>query len=171
VSGVLLRPLPMKDVERLAGVFTTDERNRGSFFNFMPISRLNFEDYRKTNQVFTDMACYSGIPLAYTGKGEPEQIVGEIVSGNFFRLLGVEPVLGRGFLPEELLEGPPVDERGEPRTLGRLPLALLLEGRFPWPRHAFQRALFGQASSGGLQAYARNPRGSGSESASKKRSD
>ena len=82
-------------------MFTTDERNRGSFFNYMQTSRLNFEDYRKSNDVFTGLVCHSGLPLAFSGKGEPEQIFGEMVTGDFFGVLGVRPTLGRGFLPDE----------------------------------------------------------------------
>ena len=57
VNAVLLRPLPMADSDRLVALFTTDERNRGSFFNYMQTSRLNFEDYRRGNDVFTGMVC------------------------------------------------------------------------------------------------------------------
>jgi predicted permease len=101
VNAVLLRPLPMEDSGRLVAVFTTDERNRGSFFNYMQTSRLNFEDYRKANDVFTGLVAYNGVPVAFSGKGEPEQIIGEMVTGDFFSLLGVRPALGRGFLPDE----------------------------------------------------------------------
>jgi predicted permease len=101
VNAVLLHPLPMQDPDRLVAVFTTDERNRGAFFNYMPTSRLNFEDYRKDSDVFTGMAAHSGLALAFAGKGEPEQIFGEMVTGDFFSLLGVKPALGRAFLPDE----------------------------------------------------------------------
>jgi hypothetical protein len=43
-----------------------------------------------------------------------------------------------GWLPEDLLAGPPRDEAGAPQWAGRLPLAVLLEGRFPWPQRAFE---------------------------------
>ncbi len=101
VNAVLLRPLPMQDPDRLVAVFTTDERNRGAFFNYMPTSPLNFQDYRKTSDVFTGLVSHVGLALAFSGKGEPEQIVGEMVSGDFFGVLGVWPALGRGFLPDE----------------------------------------------------------------------
>src|SRR5512145_498570 len=55
VNAVLLHPLPMHDPDRLMAVFTTDERNRGAFFNYMPTSRPNFADYREDNDVFTGM--------------------------------------------------------------------------------------------------------------------
>ena len=101
VNAVLLRPLPMADPARLVAVFTTDERNRGSFFNYMQTSRPNFQDYVKSNDVFSGMVAHSGLALAFSGKGEPEQIFGELVSGDFFGVLGVRPALGRAFLPDE----------------------------------------------------------------------
>jgi predicted permease len=101
VNAVLLRPLPMQDPDRLVAVFTTDERNRGAFFNYMQTSRPNFQDYRQSNDVFSGMVAHNGLPLAFSGKGEPEQIFGEMVSGDFFSVLGVKPALGRSFLPDE----------------------------------------------------------------------
>ena len=102
VSAVLLHPLPMKDADRLVAVFTTDERNRGAFFNYMQTSPLNFRDYREeSGEVFSGLVAWNGIPLAFTGKGEPEQIFGEMVSGEFFTVLGVSPALGRFFVPAE----------------------------------------------------------------------
>ena len=101
VNAVLLHPLPMKDPDSLVAVFTTDERNRGTFFNYMQTSRLNFVDYQKLSDDFTGFVAHQGIALSYAGKGEPEQIFGELVSGDYFSVLGVTPVLGRGFLPDE----------------------------------------------------------------------
>ena len=101
VSAVLLHPLPMQDSERLVAVFTTDERNRGAFFNYMQTSPLNFQDYRKEGDVFSGLVAHQGLPLAFSGKGEPEQIFGELVSGDFFTVLGVTPALGRFFVPDE----------------------------------------------------------------------
>jgi len=102
VNAVLLRPLPMEEADRLVALFTTDERNRGSFFNYMQTSRPNFQDYRAgSDDVFTGLVAHNGLPLAFSGKGEPEQITGEMVTGDFFGVLRVKPVLGRGFLPDE----------------------------------------------------------------------
>ncbi len=101
VNAVLLHPLPMKDPDSLVAVFTTDERNRGAFFNLMSTSPLNFADYRKLSDVFTGLVAHQGLALSFSGKGEPEQIFGEIVSGDYFTVLGVTPALGRGFLPDE----------------------------------------------------------------------
>src|SRR5262245_23955170 len=88
VNAVLLNPLPVRDTSTLVSVFTTDERNRGALLNFLTTSRPNFEDYRAQNGTFGAMALYNGIPLSFSGTGEPDQIQGELVTGNFFDLLG-----------------------------------------------------------------------------------
>jgi predicted permease len=98
VNEVFLRPLPLKEPDRLVSVFTADERNRdGLLGSFLPTSRLNFEDYRHKNQVFDGLAAHAGTALSITGgTGEPEQVGGEIVTGNYFELLGAPMRLGRG---------------------------------------------------------------------------
>jgi predicted permease len=103
VNAVLLNPLPVKDASTLVSVFTTDDRNRGNgqLFAFLQTSRLNLEDYRAQNTVFSQLATYNGLALSFSGRGEPEQVFGEMVSGNFFDVLGVTPSRGRAFLPDE----------------------------------------------------------------------
>src|SRR5467141_1310370 len=75
-------------------MFTTDEKNKNNVFNFFGVSNPNYKDYRDQNRSFVEMAAYGGVPINLSGGGEPEQINGNIVSGNFFSLLGVQPVLG-----------------------------------------------------------------------------
>jgi putative ABC transport system permease protein len=102
VNAVLLNPLPVQDPSQLVSVFTTDERNQNDAFGFLQTSPMNFKDLRDKNEVFSGLAGHSGIPLNITGgSGEPEQIFGEIVTGNFFSVLGARPQIGRGFLPDE----------------------------------------------------------------------
>jgi predicted permease len=103
VNEVFLRPLPLKEPERLVSVFTSDERNRDSQLgSFLPTSRLNFEDYRQKNQVFDGLVAHAGVALSISGgSGEPEQVGGEIVSGDYFDLLGAPMRWGRGFTADE----------------------------------------------------------------------
>src|SRR5436309_997118 len=102
VNAVLLNPLPVEEPSRLAAVWTTDERNTGGFNSFLQTSSLNFRDLRDKNEVFSGLAAHQGVPLNISGgTGEPQQIFGEIVTGNYFSLLGAKPLLGRGFLAEE----------------------------------------------------------------------
>jgi len=97
VSAVLLQPLPVRDPARLVSVFTSDRINPGLLYNSYP----NYEDYRDRNSVFSGLALYTPIQATLTGEGEPGEAPGQIVSGNYFDVLGVKPVLGRTFLPEE----------------------------------------------------------------------
>jgi hypothetical protein len=96
VNGVLLRPLPYPAPEQLMtiwGFYPSTGRSTAS----LP----DFRDWRERSRSFTDMAAVTGTLFTITSGGEPEQLTGSRVTANFFRTLGVEPALGRGFLPEE----------------------------------------------------------------------
>lgn len=96
VNTLLLRPLPVGKPDQLVQVYTLDARNGKG-----PNSYLNFLDYARTNQVCSSVAAYHFAPLGLTTNGETTNIVAQSVSGNYFSLLEVNPVLGRAFLPEE----------------------------------------------------------------------
>ncbi|HEX8096695.1 MAG TPA: ABC transporter permease, partial [Pyrinomonadaceae bacterium] len=87
-----------KDPDRLVMVW--EDRAKQGYPRDTP-APANFIDWRDQNQVFEGMAAYTSRSFNLTGVGDPERIDGERVSANFFSLLGVEPQLGRGFLPEE----------------------------------------------------------------------
>jgi putative ABC transport system permease protein len=97
VSAVLLQPLPVRDPARLVSVFTLDRINPGLLYNSYP----NYKDYRDRNTVFSGLALYTPIQAVLTGENELGDVPGQLVSGNYFDVLGVDPVLGRTFLPEE----------------------------------------------------------------------
>jgi predicted permease len=102
VNAVLLNPLPVEDPAQLVSVWTTDERNTGNGLGFLQTSPMNFRDLRDKNEVFSGAAGHVPLPLNITGgAGNPEQIFGEMVTGNFFGVLGARPLIGRGFLPDE----------------------------------------------------------------------
>ena len=104
VNAVLLNPLPVEDPSQLVSIWTTDERNRSNqaAFNFLQTSPMNFRDLRDKNEVLSGMTGHVGVPLNITGgTGQPEQVFGELVTGNYFSVLGARPQLGRGFLPDE----------------------------------------------------------------------
>src|SRR3954467_10646007 len=86
INAVLLNPLPVEDPSQLVSVFATDERNQDAAgFGFLQLSPANFRDLRDKNQVFSGMTAYQGIPLSIAGgTGEPQQIFGEIATGNYF---------------------------------------------------------------------------------------
>ena len=98
VNTVLLRPLPYKDPDRLVMVWEDDTKH--GYPRDTPAA-ANYIDWRDQNQVFEGMAAMADLSINLTGVGEPERIDGRRVSANLFSLLGVEPQLGRAFLPEE----------------------------------------------------------------------
>ncbi len=97
VNTLLLRPLPIGHSDRVVQVFTTDTH----FVGRSPNSYLNFLDYQKQNGVFSGMAAHSFAGVGMTRGGETSNVLGQLVSGNYFDLLELRPFLGRGFLPEE----------------------------------------------------------------------
>ncbi len=98
VNTVLLRPLPYKNPDALMMIWE-DATHMG--FPLNTPSPANFLDWREQNTVFEGMAAMAQRSFSLTGVGEPERFDGRRVSANLFALLGVEPVLGRSFLPEE----------------------------------------------------------------------
>ena len=98
VNQVLLNPLPVAEPARLVSLFTTDAKNRDRFQGFMSTSYPNFRDYREQmGPVFSGTAASIFVPLSLTSGGEPEQILGEMVSGNYFDVLGAPAAAGRMF--------------------------------------------------------------------------
>ncbi|HWC95633.1 MAG TPA: ABC transporter permease [Candidatus Sulfopaludibacter sp.] len=97
LNALLLRSVPVAEPDRMVAVNTLDAGNPGNLL----CSYLNYKDYRDRNQVFSSLLLYSPILINLTEHGDPRTIMGQIVSGNYFQALGVNPVLGRAFLPEE----------------------------------------------------------------------
>ena len=98
VNAVLLRPLQFRDPEQLMVVW--EEASFAGFPTNTP-APANYIDWKNQNQSFADMAAAATASFNLTGDGEPERIQANSVSANFFPLFGVQPLLGRGFLPEE----------------------------------------------------------------------
>ena len=100
VNAILLRPLPYKDPEHLAMLWTNDLKRD---IQEEGTSYLNFEDWKNENQVFEDLAiCTRGNPVTLTGFDEPERVEAEAVSANLFSLLGSTPLLGRTFSHDDV---------------------------------------------------------------------
>lgn len=97
VNAVLLYRIPVPQPERVVALFTTDARSPGLSLHSYP----NYQDIRDRNRAFSSMLLYVPITMSLTGRGDPLMLMGHLVSGNYFAALGVNPVLGRGFLPEE----------------------------------------------------------------------
>jgi predicted permease len=103
VNAVLLNPLPVRDVSRLVQLDTVDSKTKVTQANVakMGMSFPNFQDYRRQNEVFTDLAAWQALPLTWSGGAEPKQVQSYLVSANYFDVLGLTPAAGRFFLPDE----------------------------------------------------------------------
>jgi putative ABC transport system permease protein len=104
VNGLLYRPLPYEDVERLEMVGERNSDLQAGRLN--PTSAANYLDFAERQSSFERMAAFRGGSFNLdAGSARPEQVsTGEVTPG-FFSLLGVEPVWGRGFLPQEGTRG------------------------------------------------------------------
>jgi predicted permease len=99
VNAVLLRALPYEDAGRLVLVDGVNEKEEGQRW---PISYPDFVDWSRRQRSFEALAARTETrPLILRTSEGPELVNGEIVSSPYFRLLGVKPVLGRLFLPED----------------------------------------------------------------------
>ncbi|HEY7337044.1 MAG TPA: ABC transporter permease [Bryobacteraceae bacterium] len=98
VDGVLLKPLPFPEPDRLVQVW--ESKPAAGYFRNV-VNGLNFLDWRERSHSFTDVAAISQIPSDLTGVGEPVVLSNEAVSPQFFSILGIAPALGRTFTAEE----------------------------------------------------------------------
>jgi predicted permease len=120
VRGVLLSPLPYPRSDELV-VLWGEMRNRG-VLDF-PHSPPDFRDYREQADLFRDLGAVFTFPVSLTGDGEPEQVIAGLVTPNFFRVLGVQPGLGRDFAEEDGAPQGPAAPGGAP---GPLPNMVIL---------------------------------------------
>jgi len=101
VHAVLLEPLPFQDADRLVQIWHVPPQTSFPGMTRFSVSAANFLDWQKQNDVFEQMALYGGGGYDITGAGKPESIRAGQVSSGFFSVLGVQPLHGRVFLPEE----------------------------------------------------------------------
>jgi macrolide transport system ATP-binding/permease protein len=99
IDSFFLRPLPaVQDQERLVLVYAEDRGNSDRQL----ISFPNYLDIRAGSTAFSELAGSQMLQVGLAfARGDAEQVTGEMVTGNFFESLGIKPVLGRFFLPEE----------------------------------------------------------------------
>jgi predicted permease len=100
MDQLMLRQLPIKNPGELVMVYQTGAHNgsnMGQRMNSYPM----FQDFQKKAEPFADVLCRRGADASVSVEGQTERISAEMVSGNFFNMLGVKPALGRVFSPEE----------------------------------------------------------------------
>jgi putative ABC transport system permease protein len=105
VHGVLLRSMPYADGDRLAIVWENRKSGKGNPQNVINLG--NFFDWKAQNTVFSDMAAFFDQNANLTGDGEPEEVPGQLATTNLFSLLGVNPIKGRAFAPDDGQTGQP----------------------------------------------------------------
>ena len=106
VRAVLLRPLPFQEPDRLVRLYESFRTGGGEAE--LALAPLTWQRWRESNAVFEDIGAATGTSLTLGGGGEPPQYVaGARVSFNFFSVLGVRPVRGRDFHPEDDQPGAP----------------------------------------------------------------
>jgi len=98
VNGVLLRPLPFRDADRLM-VIWGDLKRPG--LNDIPASAGEYVDYRDRSHAFEQVSAYDTVGFNLTGGGEPERVEGAVVTTTFFSLLGASAQAGRTFVAGE----------------------------------------------------------------------
>jgi len=120
VRAVLLAPLPYDEPGELF-VAWGQMRNRGVLT--FPTSPPDFKDYQDQADLVEEMGAVFTFQAPLTGDGEPEQVEVGFVTPNFFRMLGITPILGRDFVSSD---GTPNEAGVQPGSPGSLPTMVIL---------------------------------------------
>lgn len=108
VNGVLVKPLPYRDPEGLVGVWYTAPGWQMGGFPGLNISPAGYFTYREESRTLEDIAVWDSRFLTVMGAAEAERVPAMIVTDGLFGVLGVEPILGRGFSREDDTPGTPL---------------------------------------------------------------
>lgn len=130
LNGVLLKPLPHPDADRLVRAYEVDARG-SQVLEENPVAVANYRDWAAMNTTLSSMAALNLFESTFEIDGVPERVPFALVTPEFFSLVGVAPSLGRGFRPEEFEPGSDdvvilSDEywrrrfNGDPTALGRV---------------------------------------------------
>lgn len=108
INTILLRPLPFADVTRV--IFMGDIfEGPGAEGRRVGVTSLNFNEMRERNEVFAHVGAVLGQEFTLTGGDEPLQLTGALVTWDWMTTLGIRPVEGRAFGPEDDMPGQPAD--------------------------------------------------------------
>jgi putative ABC transport system permease protein len=100
VYGVLLRPLPYPDSNRIMAVFEINSRGGWS-----RLADPNFNDFRDQNRSFQAIAKYKDYVVSVSGASQPTRTTVAYVSPDFLEVFGIQPILGRDFSPGDAKKG------------------------------------------------------------------
>ena len=112
INAVFLRPLPVREPARLVQVFTVMPKSTA----YQSVSLANYRDFRDNVREFSGLAAYQGINANMAGGTEPVSIGGQLVTGNYFDVVGVQAARGRTFSPDE------------DKVLGAAPVMVISDG-------------------------------------------
>ena len=102
VNGILLKPLPFPEPDRLMWVSESNKQG-GS----VSVSWMNYLDWRARQHAFAGLALSRSSPFTLTGTGQAVRVTGRSVTANFFQVIGVQPSLGRTFAESDDKAGAP----------------------------------------------------------------
>ncbi len=102
LNAVILRPLPYRDPGRLAVLWTDNLRKN---LHEERTSYPNFQDWKRQNHVFEDMAFCSSFTVNLPGGDRPDRVMAARVTSNLFSMVGVSPILGHTFTAEDEARG------------------------------------------------------------------
>ena len=97
VNAILLKNLPIEDPDRLVEIYSSPSEE----FPHLTSSYPDFLDIQKETEAFVGLTAHAMVRGIVTTEGRSDVVTGEVVTANYFELLGVRPVLGRGFHSEE----------------------------------------------------------------------
>ncbi len=97
VNAILLKKLPIEDPGRLVEIYSSPSEE----FPHLTSSYPDFLDIRKETEAFEGLTAHAMVRGIVTTEGRSDVVTGEVVTANYFEVLGVRPVLGRGFHSEE----------------------------------------------------------------------
>jgi len=98
INDLFLRRLPFREPARLVHMFAN---RKESNLTEISVSVPRFKHYRDGQTIFSSFAADNGVPFTLTGVGDPVLVNGGRVTSNYFDTLGVRPIRGRNFLPNE----------------------------------------------------------------------
>jgi predicted permease len=100
-KAFFLESVPVKDPARVVSLYSNATSRKGPRQEYLPTPYLNAVDYREKTDVFSGSSIAMGTGLKYMVAGKEQELFGQLVNGNFFDILGVQPLLGRGFSEQE----------------------------------------------------------------------
>jgi len=100
VYGVLLRPLPYTDSNRIMAVFEVNSQGRRSH-----LADPNFDDFRDQSRSFQAIAKYNDYVVSVSGASQPSRTMVAHVSPDFLKIFGIQPLLGRDFTADDAKKG------------------------------------------------------------------